>query len=234
MFSRVHNLLPSTQVHCNCKASAFGYPPPVTEEVNTAVSKVPTAVLSTTVRARDRAAKRRADKHSATGGAAPPSASKIGGTGGRKGATGGSSPSKPAASKDAAGATAMDTDEADTSAAAAAGGEASKAAAGEAAKAPEAKDEPSTYVLETPARVVPAQEQYIAFDVDERWRPLKAASRSFGSGVVMLFDTKPGEPEEPEANNAAQPSAAPAPADLGAAAATDELPPPEPFEYSPE
>ena len=60
-----------------------------------------------------------------------------------------------------------------------------------AASAKEA-DEPSSYVLDTPARVVPAQEKYIAFDADERWQPLRRASRQ-AAGVLLLIDNKPGE-----------------------------------------
>ena len=49
------------QVKANCKPSTFAYPAPVTEESSATVAKVPTAVLSTTARVRDRA-KRRAEK----------------------------------------------------------------------------------------------------------------------------------------------------------------------------
>lgn len=46
------------QVTAKCKPSAFAYPQPLAEETNAAASKVPTAVLSTTARARERAKKR--------------------------------------------------------------------------------------------------------------------------------------------------------------------------------
>ena len=49
------------QVVCKCKASLFAYPKPVTAESNKVAVKVPTAVLSTTARAK----KREADKKAA-------------------------------------------------------------------------------------------------------------------------------------------------------------------------
>ena len=56
---------------------------------------------------------------------------------------------------------------------------------------PEApKAEPSSYVLQNPARVTPAQERYITFLPDERWRPLR--SNPPHSGILMLVDTRPG------------------------------------------
>jgi len=48
----------AAQVACKCKASLFAYPPPVTQEAAAAAAKVPTAVLSTTARARDKAKKK--------------------------------------------------------------------------------------------------------------------------------------------------------------------------------
>ena len=51
------------QVVCKCKASLFAYPKAVTAEANKVAVKVPTAVLSTTARAKKReAGKKAADK----------------------------------------------------------------------------------------------------------------------------------------------------------------------------
>ena len=81
------------QVNVKCKPSLFAYPPAVTEESSAAVSKVPTAVLSTTVRARERAAKRRQDKDGKGGTAKGASGSrdagvKTGGEGKKKASAG--------------------------------------------------------------------------------------------------------------------------------------------------
>ena len=47
---------------CKCKPSLFAYPPPVTQETASTAAKVPTAVLSTTARAREKAKKKEAEK----------------------------------------------------------------------------------------------------------------------------------------------------------------------------
>lgn len=47
---------------CKCKPSLFAYPLPVTQETASAAAKVPTAVLSTTARAREKAKKKEAEK----------------------------------------------------------------------------------------------------------------------------------------------------------------------------
>ena len=58
-------------------------------------------------------------------------------------------------------------------------------------KAEGAKAEPSSYMLANPARVTSAQERYISFNADERWRPLR--SNPPHSGILMCVDTRPGE-----------------------------------------
>ena len=56
------------QVVCKCKPSLFAYPKPVTAEANKVAVKVPTAVLSTTARAKKREAdKKAADKTEGSG-----------------------------------------------------------------------------------------------------------------------------------------------------------------------
>jgi 26S proteasome regulatory subunit N2 len=113
---------------------------------------VPTAVLSTTAKAKERARKKDAEKK-------------------------GTTPASTKADAPAAGADKMDTDEAAGTAATKAEGEAGAdgAAAGagaggeEATKAAEAKkEEPSTHMVENPARVVPAQVKFVSFAKDSR------------------------------------------------------------------
>ena len=55
------------QVTVNCKPSLFAYPAPITQEASTQVAKVPTAVLSTTARARQKAKKKEAASAKAGG-----------------------------------------------------------------------------------------------------------------------------------------------------------------------
>ena len=76
-------------------------------------------------------------------------------------------------------------------------------------------------MLKNPARVTRAQLKFISFDVDERYQPVTEGVM----GVVMLKDTKPGEPEE--IITVGVPS-------VGGAGAADSEPepsPPEPFQF---
>lgn len=90
-----------------------------------------------------------------------------------------------------------------------------------AAKKPAAAKEPATHTLKSPARVTAAQEQFMAFDVKQRYVPVLYPSQR-AAGVVVLRDTTPSEKEEVEAVKA--------PTGIGA---EDEAEPPEPFEWEP-
>uniref|UniRef100_A0A7S3VN96 26S proteasome non-ATPase regulatory subunit 1 homolog n=1 Tax=Dunaliella tertiolecta TaxID=3047 RepID=A0A7S3VN96_DUNTE len=60
--------LPKTPIaHVACRPSTFDYLPPVTQEKKEEVSKVPTAVLSTTAKAKERAKKKEAEKEKKAG-----------------------------------------------------------------------------------------------------------------------------------------------------------------------
>lgn len=50
------------QVTSDCAPSVFAYPPPVTTETKDTGAKMPTAVLSTTAKAKDKAKKKEAEK----------------------------------------------------------------------------------------------------------------------------------------------------------------------------
>ena len=49
--------------------------------------------------------------------------------------------------------------------------------------------EPTSYEVANPARVVAAQQRFVAFPPDGRWQPLQPGARS---GIVLLRDTRPG------------------------------------------
>ena len=55
-------------------------------------------------------------------------------------------------------------------------------------KAP-AVPEPTSYEVANPARVVSAQQRFVAFPPDGRWQPLQPGARS---GIILLRDTRPG------------------------------------------
>ncbi|ONI26141.1 hypothetical protein PRUPE_1G006500 [Prunus persica] len=95
--------------------------------------------------------------------------------------------------------------------------------------------EPSFEILTNPARVVPAQEQYIKFLEGSRYEPIKLAP----SGFVLLRDLKPTEPEvlsltdtPSSTTSAAGGSATGQPASASAMAVDEEPQPPQAFEYT--
>ena len=53
-----------------------------------------------------------------------------------------------------------------------------------------ARPEPGSYKLENPARVVPAQQRFVSFDPQARWRPLREGQPA--AGIVVLKDHHPG------------------------------------------
>ncbi|XP_024382538.1 26S proteasome non-ATPase regulatory subunit 1 homolog A [Physcomitrium patens] len=192
------------------KPSLFGYPPSVAPPAATSAVKLPTAVLSTSNRAKVRGAKREAEAKAskATGheaGAGSSSSKAEGLVDGDKDST--------HAAKDE---NAMDVD----------GGTQKKAVV----------VEPSSEVLSNPARVVPAQEKFIKFREDSRYAPLKL--KRAPSGFVMLRDLTPSEPVELVSTDtplsAGGAGTAHANTNATAIAVEDnEPPPPEPFEYVP-
>ncbi|GLI59879.1 hypothetical protein VaNZ11_001794 [Volvox africanus] len=224
--------MPKVSFGCNCKPSIFAYPAPLAAEVKETKFKVPTAVLSTTVKAAERQRKKAAEKEKAAGGgggAAATGAASVT----PAAANAGGPEAKPAAADGKAedGGEKMETDD---------------APAVGAAKKP-ADVEQSSYLLENPARVVPSQARFVALPSNGRWLPVK---RESPLGILVMCDTQPGEPLElvsaqgEGAGAAAAPAAAAAvaapaaaPAAAGAPAAggdtEDEPAPPAPFTYQP-
>jgi 26S proteasome regulatory subunit N2 len=94
-------------------------------------------------------------------------------------------------------------------------------------KKEEAKPEPEFEIKENPARVTLAQQKYLSFDVDEKWKPIKEKEGEV-VGIVMLKDLKPEV-----AVQFVQPSTAAASSTSGAKPAEEEpeAEPPEPFKY---
>lgn len=80
--------------------------------------------------------------------------------------------------------------------------------------------EPTTHVLGNPARVTPAQEPYVSFNLEQRYVAVRRVAKPIG--IVMLYDRHPDEPED-----VAQVESPPLEGD------EDEAEPPEPFEWSP-
>jgi len=98
-------------------------------------------------------------------------------------------------------------------------------------KEEEKEKEPDFEIKNNPARVTRAQVKHLSFDVSDRYTPVRS---SHVSGIVMLNDNKPGQPEELVT---AASSTTQAPAASSTAATTsqqdNEPAPPEPFQYDP-
>lgn len=89
------------------------------------------------------------------------------------------------------------------------------------------EEEPSSYTLCAPCRVVPGQVKYVSFEPDSRWVPVKRDAQPVGK--LVLKDLRPGEPVE-YASKGAVGGDPVAPAAAAAAAPQEqEPPPPEPF-----
>ena len=67
----------------------------------------------------------------------------------------------------------------------------------------EKKEEPLSYTLQNPFRVVPAQEPYLSYIPKERFQPLNP---QYISGFVMLRDTNPTENVEYVDNSQTKPN----------------------------
>lgn len=196
--------MPKFSFKSNVPPSFFAYPPELKIETKRKEVKVTKAKLSNTRRVR---------------------------TGKKKGSTasGGLNesmeidvPESPAqtprngASGDAASSSKMDVDGGSSTGGAAATTAASSGDSEETKTTPAA--EPTSEVLQNPARVTRAQYRHITYDVDERYRPVTEAAY----GVVILRDLKPQDAED--LISSAVPSADSVPEE-------EEPAPPEPFEF---
>lgn len=216
--------LPEMDIHVGCKASTFAYLPALTAEKKEEVSKVPTAVLSTTAKAKERAKKKEAAKKAAAG--------------------------ETGASMEVDTGNAAST----SAAALAEGGDASKAAGdAAAADAAVKKDEPTSYTAKNPCRVVTAQLKHLSVPAGSRWTAVKSdfpltgvmvvKDNQPGEPVQLVANSAQGVAAAAAATAAAtagQEAAAPAAQPAAGAAPgaaqggdDDEPPPPAPFEYTP-
>jgi 26S proteasome regulatory subunit N2 len=98
---------------------------------------------------------------------------------------------------------------------------------------PSGAPEPDEEILKNPCRVVPAQEAFIEF-IDKAESRFHAVIPSRSSGFVVLYDSKPHEPEEFHEVDLVQPvrtSKNESSSEAVAVSAEEEAPPPEAFEW---
>ncbi|EPS66586.1 hypothetical protein M569_08186, partial [Genlisea aurea] len=195
--------VPKFEFVSHAKPSLFEYPKPTTVPTTTSAVKLPTAILSTSVRAKARSTKKEAEKAAS---------SEKGEASSAKAKTSESSPDS------------MQID-----------------SPGEKKVVVEA--ERSFDILVNPARVVPAQEKYIKFFEDGRYKPVKSCWAQ--SGFLLLRDLRPNEPEElsltdaPSSNTTGGGASTATgtsgqqqqPGSGSGMAVDDEPAPPQPFEY---
>lgn len=162
---------------CAARPSAFAYPKKLEEKKEEKKERVITAVLSTTAKAKAREAKKKAgdDPHHMD----VDSASAATG-----GAGGGVAESKVSEDIKEAGAAGEEDKEKDKDEEAAA------------AEKKAAEPEPTSFMLGNPARVTQAQESVVSFllDADQRYVPVRRYSKP--TGIIVLLDRQPGEPED--------------------------------------
>jgi len=214
--------MPSLGFTSNCAPSMFAYPPMMKEATKEAASKVKTAVLSTTAKAKARAKKEKKDgddKEKKEG----DDKEKVGDDKEKKDGDDKKDDTKmedaPAEKKDG---------EKKDDAAASSSDNKGTEAAGESmevdSKKKDTEKEPASEILQNPARVVPAQAKYISWDPESRYQPVKKGKTA---GILMLRDQKPGEEADMVEVKA--------PTGTGGGANVieeDEPGPPEPFEYT--
>ncbi|KAL7546303.1 hypothetical protein ACHAWF_009632, partial [Thalassiosira exigua] len=180
------------EIVCNSKPSAYAYPKKLEEKKEEKKKRVETVALSTTAKNKARLARKRA-KEDAEGGEGMDVDKKEGEEAGE-----GKDKEKDGEEK----AEGMDVD-----------GEAKKEAKPKKKREPE----PTSFRVSNPARITLAQSAVCAFDLSQRYRPVRPEETPYG--VVLLTDSTPGENEE-----------------LGAVktpAQEDEADPPEAFEWTP-
>jgi len=185
------------EIQCNSKPSAFAYPKRLEEKKEEKKKRVETVTLSTTAKNKARLARKRA-KEEKEGGVAAMDVEKV--------------EDIEKSKEDDEGGDSMEVDGAE-------GSDNAVPAKSEEKKKKKREPEPILFRIQNPSRVTNAQSDVCAFDLDQRYRPIRPEAKPFG--VIMLTDSTPGEEE-----------------DLGAVKAPsldaeDEAEAPEPFEWTP-
>ncbi|KAL7535862.1 hypothetical protein ACHAXR_006778 [Thalassiosira sp. AJA248-18] len=183
------------EIVCNAKPSAFAYPKKLEEKKEEKKKRVETVALSTTAKNKARLARKKA-KEDAGDGEGEDAAMDVDKKDDEAEGT-----TKEGVKKDES----MDVD----------GNE------GTEEKKPKKKrePEPTTFRISNPSRITTSQSSVCAFDLSQRYRPIRPEETQ-PYGVIMLTDSTPGEEDE----------------ELGAVktpAQEDEADPPEAFEWTP-
>eukprot|EP01025_Chloroclados_australasicus_P016522 TRINITY_DN1831_c0_g1_i4.p2 TRINITY_DN1831_c0_g1~~TRINITY_DN1831_c0_g1_i4.p2 ORF type:complete len:487 (-),score=45.52 TRINITY_DN1831_c0_g1_i4:479-1939(-) len=172
---------PQLQVKCNCKPSLFAYAKPINLQTTTDISKIPSAILSITAK-KDRA---RLRKQKDTVKASSSKSKDVEMTDANNGndiegdKLNRENHSSIAASTHTNGHDGIENNKIKAN------------ANGDNNDTQEPKNEPNTYFLQNPARVVPQQVEYVEFPKDGRWQAVNTNKRVFG--IIVCKDSSPQE-----------------------------------------
>ena len=193
------------EIICNSKPSAFAYPKKLEEKKEEKKKRVETVTLSTTSKEKARLARKRAKEGKAVAGESTGTKEAV-----MSDATAGE---KKESTEDG------DAMEVETTKDKEGSSKEEKEDEASTEKKKKRQPEPTTFRIGNPARITKAQSEFCEFDLTQRYRPIRPNERPYG--VIVLTDSTPEEEEDVAAVMA--PSLEP----------DGELPPPEPFEWTP-
>jgi 26S proteasome regulatory subunit N2 len=190
------------EIVCNSKPSVYAYPKKLEEKKEETKKRVETVALSATAKNKARMARKRVKEEEEVGEAGEEGAMEVD----KK--TDDDDEEETTEEEGKEKVESMDVD----------GGDDKAALASEETKPKKKREpEPTSFSVSNPARITMAQANVCAFDLSQRYRPIRPEEKPYG--VIMLTDSTPDEEEEVSA--------------VKTPAQEDEADPPEPFEWTP-
>ena len=190
------------EIVCNSKPSVYAYPKKLEEKKEETKKRVETVALSATAKNKARMARKRVKEEEEVGEAGEEGAMEVD----KK--TDDDDEEETTEEEGKEKVESMDVD----------GGDDKAALASEETKPKKKREpEPTSFSVSNPARITMAQANVCAFDLSQRYRPIRPEEKPYG--VIMLTDSTPDEEEDVSA--------------VKTPAQEDEADPPEPFEWTP-
>ena len=191
------------EIVCHSKPSVYAYPKKLEEKKEETKKRVETVALSATAKNKARIARKRVKEEEEVGEAGEDGAMEV-----DKKTEDDDEEETAAEEEGKEKVESMDVDGSDDKA----------AVASEETKPKKKREpEPTSFSVSNPARITTAQANVCAFDLSQRYRPIRPEEKPYG--VIMLTDSTPDEEEEVGA--------------VKTPAQEDEADPPEPFEWTP-
>ena len=191
------------EIVCNSKPSVYAYPKKLEEKKEETKKRVETVALSATAKNKARMARKRVKEEEEVGEAGEEGAMEV-----DKKTDDDGEEEETTEEEGKEKVESMDVD----------GGDDKAALASEETKPKKKREpEPTSFSVSNPARISMAQANVCAFDLSQRYRPIRPEEKPYG--VIMLTDSTPDEEEDVSA--------------VKTPAQEDEADPPEPFEWTP-